>query len=333
MSGDNDNEIARQSIANPYLKKPPASENCVIKDTSDGTTSSNASLTSIPQNAQQQEQNLKKPAPQPQAVNEKQTFGEKDPAVERLPSRNVSFGAAEILTVSELHKHAASFVDRSVRITGAVLLRHVASDGNVCFVLKDPCIKQTLKAAPSSILKTPGIKRRSLGGGGGSSVRLVTRKRPLSSLKKTLVPIDPVENIVSSLVNQQTVLVYAVSKQMPVDTATVGDLVMFIGQGKQQATTEPAVETILEKWNEKSPTTSNTFVHARLMRNVNGTDMRVHDEALKMRRMYLQETFAGEHNEISPSVGLGPILSSNKEKTGNISSNNNKTDNDVEMSV
>ena len=92
-----------------------------------------------------------------------------------------------------------------MRITGVVLHRHVATDGNVCLVLKDPSIQQQQRPkAPRSILKTPGgIKKRRLSGGGvGTTPRFVSRKRPLSSLKKAPPPPNPVETMVNSLTTQ-----------------------------------------------------------------------------------------------------------------------------------
>ena len=306
-----DSKRARLSVANPYLKKPAATRQSSVDDsTSEGATSSVASMAvSAPQHAQnkQDDEQTKPAAVETNAytAQEKQTFGEKDSAVDRLPSQNVSFGSAEILTVSELQKHAHLYVNRSVRITGVVLHRHVANDGNVCLVLNDPSLqKSTAKAPPRSILKTPGggIKRRL----SGSVPRFVTRKRPLSSLKKPPPPppVNAIDSIVTSLMEQSSVLAYAVSKQMPVNDVAVGDLVMIIGEVK----TAPvdAVQSIIEKWNEKTMTT-NSFLYARILRNVNGTDMRLHDEALRMRRLHLLETCASEEGEtLRPGCGPPP---------------------------
>lgn len=338
---ESESKRAKVSMAiNPYLKKPE--EASVAKQPAEdlftsitSAALSPASLSVPPAAAQHVQEEEEETTTKPAAVEpvtsiapnqEKQTFGHKDSAVERLPSRNVSFGSAEILTVSELQKNASHYVDHSVRVTGVVLHRHVSNDGNVCLVLKDPSIQQQQKpktAAPKSILKTPGTTRT--GGGGikrrlssrGSTPRFVTRKRPFSTLKKAPPPpVNPIESMVTSLVNQQTVLVYAVTKQMPVNEASLGDLVMIIGQVKTTTAPVPAVADILEQWNAKtsSGTTTNSFVHARILRNVNGTDMRLHDEALRMRRQYLiqsnnnaqRQSNDGETDASALLPGCGP---------------------------
>lgn len=312
---EGDSKRAKVFVENPYLKKhatPVARHSS--RETSSSAAPSIASLAvpaAAPQHAQEKQTEPATTETNVTTDQEKQTFGHKDSAVERLPSRNVSFGSAEILTVSELRKHVSHYVDQSVRITGFVLHRHVANDGNVCLVLKDPSIQQRQpKAPPKSILKTPGtaagIKRRL---SVESTPRFVmTRKRPHSSLKKPPPPSNPIESMVTSLINQQTVFIYAVSKQMPVNDASVGDLVMIIGEVK--ITPVPAMEDILEQWNAKTDIT-NSFVYARILRNVNGTDMRLHDEALRMRRKYLMQSSAQPTNEAGVSTralrpGCGP---------------------------
>jgi len=304
-TSESSSKRARVSVANPYLKKPAATRQTSITEGS-ASDSVATSVASAPQHVHDNTHDDSKPAAVETTTTatsqEKKTFGEKELAVERLPSRYVSFGSAEILTVSELHKHAVVYADNSVRITGVVVQRHVASDGNVCLVMKDPSIHKTTKAAPRSILKTPGggIKRRL---SGSSTPRFVTRKRPLSSLKKPSPPVNPLESIVSSLVEQQTVLVYAVSKQMPVNDAAVGDLVMIIGEVRTLPV--DAVQPILEKWNEKTSSMQH-FLHARILRNVNGTDMRLHDEALRMRRQHLMETSSESKEGTAFRLGCGP---------------------------
>jgi hypothetical protein len=108
---------------------------------------------------------------------------------------------------------------------------------------------------------------------------------------------------------QSTVLIYAVSKQMPVNEACVNDLIMIIGEVKTAPV--PALEGILEKWNAKSSDTVNSFVYARILRNVNGTDMRLHDEALRMRRKHLiqqssAQSSSGEEELERLRPGCGP---------------------------
>ena len=312
-----ENDSKRTRVTNPYLRKPAATRKTLNEGSASSGVTSSVVSAPIPAKDVQEETKPAAGAASDSATTstattttEKQTFGEKEPAVERLPSRNVSFGSAEILTVTELRKHASLYMDQSVRITGVVLHRHVASDGNVCLVLKDPSIQPTTKTAKPLILKTPGggiQRRRSLNG--TNTPRFVTRKRPFSSLKKPpAAAVDPVKAMVTSLVENQAVLVYAVSKQMPVNDAAVGDLIMIIGQVKTVPV--PALVTVMEKWNEESSFT-NSFVHARILRNVNGTDMRLHDEALKMRRLYLQKTMTNQDESLLQGCGPPPYFNTN----------------------
>ena len=97
---------------------------------------------------------------------------------------------------------------------------------------------------------------------------------------------------------------------MPVNEACVNDLIMIIGEVK--VTPVPAIESILEKWNANTSDTVNSFVYARILRNVNGTDMRLHDEALRMRRQHLIQSSAqsssseAELETLRPGCGPPP---------------------------
>jgi hypothetical protein len=308
-----DKQTKVSSVSNPYLKRPTLPFDKEIEGdsfVSIHAAPSDAFLPAAPVTAQHDEQEEETVAETTETTSdpEKQTFGHKDSAIDRLPSRNVSFGSAEILTVSELQKHAPLYLDLSVRITGVVLHRHVATDGNVCLILKDPSMQQQRSEAPRSILKTPGGIKKRRRSGVGTTPRFVTGKRPLSSLKKAPPPPNPVEAMLNSLMTQSTVLIYAVSKQMPVNEACVNDLIMIIGEVKTAPV--PALEDILEKWNAKSSDTVNLFVYARILRNVNGTDMRLHDEALRMRRQHLIQSSAqsssGEEELERLRPGCGP---------------------------
>ena len=67
------------------------------------------------------------------------------PYWERLPSRNVSFGSAEILTVTECIEHAPLYENRSVRVTGLVHHRSFLpgrgpDDVIIQLELKDPLL-------------------------------------------------------------------------------------------------------------------------------------------------------------------------------------------------
>jgi hypothetical protein len=95
---------------------------------------------------------------------------------ERMPSRTLTFGPAEILTVTECIQHAALYIDRSVRVTG--LLHHrrfLAGNGEndvvVQLELRDPLQSQPgqppeLQSKPRTSLsarrKSSGLFTRSL---------------------------------------------------------------------------------------------------------------------------------------------------------------------------
>jgi hypothetical protein len=291
-----ENDSKRPRMANPYLKQKPAVE-VLIEESS---TTNNAPVARLLA-ADETEPNIHIAAAAAAAARDESTFGEKEPAVERLPSRNVSFGSAEILTVIELHQHVLLYSNQSVRITGVVLRRLVAADGNLCLVLGDPSKAQGIQQLPS-IIKTPGgIKRR------GTAPLLVSRKRPLSTIKKK----TPLETVVTSRAEQQTVLVYAVSKQVPVNDVAVGDLAMIIGELRSTCnTTVAAIQPIVD---HKKISTSH-FLHARIVENVNGTDIQLHDEALRMRREHLLQMCPESKDPIRQGCGPPPYYDTNRKE-------------------
>lgn len=301
-----ENESKRPRVANPYLKQKSTTE-ALAESSKSNNSDPVAKLPALP-NVDEEPNNIT-------SFREPTTFGEKEPAVERLPSRNVSFGSAEILSVEELHQHASLYNDRSVRITGVVLHRLVAADGNVCLVMGDPkkttATTQQQKLQSSFITKTMpmGIHQRR-----GNLV--LSRKRPLSTTKTliTKTATTPLESMVTSLVEHQTVLVYAISKQVPVNDVAVGDLVMIIGECRSTCnTTVVAIQPIVVGHDETT-TTAQHFLHARIVRNVNGTDMQLHDEALRMRRQHLLQMFPESKEPIRPGCGPPPYYNENKKE-------------------
>ncbi|CAB9531778.1 expressed unknown protein [Seminavis robusta] len=83
------------------------------------------------------------------------------PIWKRLPSNMISFGAAEILTISEIGRHGGlySIANRPIRTTG--VLRHRIHHGNsteVSLVLEDPLAKLAVKERGG--LQTPATTNR-----------------------------------------------------------------------------------------------------------------------------------------------------------------------------
>lgn len=81
---------------------------------------------------------------------------------ERLPSRNLSLGSAEILTVDECVRHSALYQGRAVRVTGQLHQRTFVGGGDtatprqVLLELIDPCsIAQQPRATPVKPSTTP----------------------------------------------------------------------------------------------------------------------------------------------------------------------------------
>lgn len=76
---------------------------------------------------------------------------------ERLPSRNLSFGSAEVLTVDECIKHASVYKNRAVRVTGILKDRHWKEERVVLELIHPVPNKQLKKRVralrPSSFLQ------------------------------------------------------------------------------------------------------------------------------------------------------------------------------------
>jgi hypothetical protein len=124
------------------------------------------------------------------------------PMWQRLPSRNLSFQSAEILTVTEClqHTNLSSYLDRSVRLTGSILERFVHSNSDnamnntdtnmVSLVLSDP-----LAALPPT--RKNALRRRSTSLG-GSTCTVTTAANRRVSFPKTPTALNKVKQPGSS---------------------------------------------------------------------------------------------------------------------------------------
>jgi hypothetical protein len=291
----------------------------------------------------------------------KQDFGGDLSFEKRLPSRNVSFQSAEHLSISELRNHQDFYRDRSVRVSGIILHRHIVeSDASVCLVLGDvqeeskpkfrehkitptksistlssptaSCITPSTPAKP--VLKTLGpaktpIHRRNMLGdrtpfnsgnslsgkrkvihvsrtpGGSSSLPLNKRRLSFST---------PNETAIMKLLSEKTFLVIVNPLNHPqVSDCGVGDVVMVLGEVNSYdpmngttraqpflATYQSHLQRNSEARNENSISTSSYLV-PRVLRNVNGTNIRLQYEATLLRRIHvLQLTNDPNHPGCGP---------------------------------
>jgi hypothetical protein len=282
----------------------------------------------------------------------------------------VTFGSAEILTVTELLQHARHFCNRSVRITGILQRRHVHANHHrvhdettpahgaelhrpprleshnilVTMVLTDPLVANTKKKKPRSSLlparrisfgkspvaaaslalpkssitrmgeaetRTPADKLQSginslvfktPGKSNPSSLhkstpyftpRYVGVKRPLSVSNRT----TGVDAIVEDLAEQIGVWIVVNPEHVPINDCAVGDLVMVMGEVRT-LDDDPMIEPdheIRYMYHElaKQQVEGNAFhVRARIVKNVNGTNMQLQHEALLLRRRSTRESWA-----------------------------------------
>jgi hypothetical protein len=235
------------------------------------------------------------------------------PPAKRLPSNNMTFQSSEILTVSELYASAMEYKDQSIRVTGVVLHRYVyQTDGSVWFVLGDPLLApkprtfrrpssvsfsisgRQQEPAPSIKTSNPSQHRATLNTG----QRLVhvsksTSTPTLLGQKRPRLAVSPLDNMLTTLLNQRVILVIANPIHVHVRECGLGDLVMVIGQLQVHSANHDApAKELLEVWKEKrnqGAGTELTYVQPRILRNVNGTDMRLQFETLKLRRKHLSD--------------------------------------------
>jgi hypothetical protein len=136
-------------------------------------------------------------------------------------------------------------------------------------------------------------------------------------LAATIPTKTPLEAAVTSLSEQPSVLVHAISEQVPINDVAVGDLVMIIGELRSICNnTTVAAMAILQDIveHDNNSTAQQHFLHARIVRNVNGTDMALHDEALRMRRQHLLQTCPESKDPIRQGCGPPPYYDPNKKE-------------------
>jgi hypothetical protein len=267
------------------------------------------------------------------------TVNNDSPYWKRLPSLNLSFSSAEILTVSEYLQHCSAFCNKSVRITGKLVQRVIHSPTCMSLVLTDPLLppsrirrpslggrrvasfpqtttpsiltrKRPLRKTPGG-LRTPSTFRSTLPTNPPPGSATTTpaahfgssRKRPLSTLKN---PPDTVETVVQAVLqNHGAVWIVANPAHVTVRDCAVGDLVMVMGEvrpmcGKEED--DESARRIAERLQqqpldsdtntEKTTNNDTSPVHclkARILRNANGTDMKLYTEALLARRDHLRQ--------------------------------------------
>eukprot|EP00546_Thalassionema_frauenfeldii_P020833 CAMPEP_0178900612 /NCGR_PEP_ID=MMETSP0786-20121207/3565_1 /TAXON_ID=186022 /ORGANISM="Thalassionema frauenfeldii, Strain CCMP 1798" /LENGTH=396 /DNA_ID=CAMNT_0020571625 /DNA_START=98 /DNA_END=1288 /DNA_ORIENTATION=+ len=274
---------------------------------------------------------------------QKPDIGQEISIEQRLPSSNVSFACAEHLSVTELREFLSYYTDRSVRITGIILHRHlVETDASICLVVGDPLARNqnTRSFLDSSDICTPiALNRRTtstnaktaknsvsfknkiaLGSAQVSSFGKNTTKRtPLSSrrgvsgVKRRFVhkPKTPssctllgknsnkrrlpfssrTESAINCLVNRDdSILAILNPLQHPeVADCDVGDLIMLIGEihfmscNEEPTTAAP----FLSHYRSKAEKKEARFLVPRILRNVNGTNVRLQHEAIKRRREHI----------------------------------------------
>ena len=177
-------------VQNPYAKKQPAP--APVAPLEDTLENQNPSVIDEP---------MKKAAenhphfPEPKQLQTSSNKNQQQQDVEywkRMPSKQISLGPAEILTVPEVLKHGSSlYKNAHVRVTGVLLCKHMEGDGTVVLELGDPLVlveknssstsTTTSTAVPSSnsALKTPAPKRIPQSTSSSSSSSSSGLKRPV----------------------------------------------------------------------------------------------------------------------------------------------------------
>lgn len=161
---------------------------------------------------------------------------------ERLPSRNVSFSPAEVLTISECikdqHRIAKLYYQkgRSVRITGLLTNRSIVEDG-IMMDLEDPLATTTAAEAENIRSKlSAAVKKRprlSLSSSRDNKKRRRSNQRPwfASASSNNSKAAQPLQNSHKTLQTRVRVLVDPRSvKGSVLENATVGSFVTVIGE-------------------------------------------------------------------------------------------------------
>jgi hypothetical protein len=261
----------RGAVRNPYGKPKPT-----LPQQEQVENAAYMSSPNVPQHLQQEPQ--QPPATTPQPENKEHTGVQASTSHNkywtRLPSKQISIGAAEILTIPECCQHASLYHEKQVRVTGILRQRTATEEGEIILELIDPLGQSKPSPAPTATRNTtpthrsPWLrpKRRSLGLGG--------LKRPV----KTAVP------CVRVLVNPRHVT--------RLETLVQGTLVMVMGQLVVEGTTTGPPRFVLE---------------ARLVQSVRNSDMTMYINALKARRRLVHQQQKQRHEKTSLLLlGCGP---------------------------
>ncbi len=194
---------------------------------------------------------------------------------ERLPSRNVSFKPAEILTVQECLQCSKLYCEenQSVRITGILEHRFVRSDDRIELQLKDPKSTSTAAIAEKARRKSGSFSRKSLSG----------TKRPwFASTTTTKTPSKqaPQETLTTML----RVIVDPSTDCLPL--AVAGSCLTIVGEFLDASS-----------------------VSARTLAVVPTTNMVLYEQALRLRRKTMYERYYYNNNSSSQKMllqGCGP---------------------------
>ena len=155
-------------VQNPYAKKQPAP--APADSLEDTLENQNPSVNDEPVK-KAAENHSHFPEPKQQTSSNKTQQQQDVEYWKRMPSKQISLGPAEILTVPEVLKHGSSlYKNAHVRVTGVLLCKHMEGDGTVVLELGDPLllVEKNLSSSTttsatvpssSSALKTPAPKR------------------------------------------------------------------------------------------------------------------------------------------------------------------------------
>lgn len=240
------------------------------------------------------------------------------PAWKRLPSQSLSFGSAEILTVTECYQQLESPTFTSVRITGVVLHYMTHSDQTFSIVLGDPLEKLSPPAILQKPRRIPGAPqqvsnrstnplysptattkrkfvKRPMASKHGS---LLQRQQHGSGLNRSPPPVKrtPTQCMRDILSRKPSVWVVIDPQRIPATEACrLGDLFTVWGELKlaSDSSNPPSVKKSYADMTSHSVeiekrTVRRHLLNARIIRKSNGTNMRLQQTALLARRQHLQ---------------------------------------------
>jgi hypothetical protein len=192
---------------------------------------------------------------------------------ERLPSRNLSFGSAEILTVDECLTHASLYQQRAVRVTGLLKERGFLDDKTVVLELIHPVPSNNHNKKRSSTTPRSSSKK--------SSLLRQKRKRPWFAMTTTT---KPATTAMKAAPETLTLKVLVDVTMEPLSTLVVGSLVMVIGTLTNEGT-----------------------IQARLLQRVqHSMDMTFYTNALKARRKLIHQRHQTKQEGEVIIQGCGP---------------------------